>query len=421
MKDRVIFHVDVNSAFLSWSAVHALQHGASVDFREIPSVVGGNQATRHGIVLAKSIPSKEYGIKTGEPIIQAKQKCPGLVVVPPDYYCYERCSRAMNEILREYTDKVQIFSIDESFLDMTDTLHLFGNDPVEVATKIKDRIKNELGFTVSIGISDRNKLLAKMASELKKPDAVSTIYHNEIQSKMWPLPIRDLYMVGRATEKKLISMGITTIGDLANMDIEFVKYKLKPAWGTMLWNFSNGIEESPVKPEGSIPYIKGIGNSTTIKFDITEKKDAYKVLLSLTEMVAMRLRSVKYCCSVVSIWIRTNELSGYSHQKKLYVPTDETMKIYKSACRLFDEAWQGEPIRALGIRVSDLCSNDFVQLSLFENYSEKKRKLDRLVDGLRIEYGSHSIYRSCFLHSGFPPVTGGISEENNFVMTSILW
>jgi DNA polymerase-4 len=229
-------------------------------------------------------------------------------------------------------------------------------------------------------------------------------------------------MCGGATERKLLGLGISTIGDLAASHIELIKYKLKPAWGTMLWNYSHGIENSQVKPGvGSTPKIKGIGNSSTIKFDVTDKEDAYKILLSLTEMVAMRLRNQELCCRLVSVWIRTSELIGYSHQKKMQVPTDCTADIYKNACRLFDESWKGEAIRALGVRVSELCCNDFIQLSLLEDSWEKKRKIDKAVDRIRQEYGSHSVFRSCFLWTGLSPVLGGIiEEENNFIMSSML-
>ena len=221
---------------------------------------------------------------------------------------------------------------------------------------------------------------------------------------------------------KLLGLGISTIGNLAACDIELIKYKLKPAWGTMLWNYAHGIEDSQVKPGvGSIPKIKGIGNSSTIKFDVTDKEDAYKILLSLTEMVSMRLRNQRLCCQLISVWIRTSELIGYSRQKKIQVPTDCTSVIYKMACRIFDENWKGEAIRALGVRVSDLCGNDFIQLSLLEDSSEKRRKIDKVVDEIRQEYGSHSVFRSCFLWTGLSPVLGGIiEEENNFIMSSML-
>lgn len=416
MGERIIFHIDANSAFLSWSAVNALQHGATVDYREIPSIVGGNQATRHGIVLAKSIPAKKYGIQTGEPVIQAKQKCPGLLVLPPEYFVYMKCSSAMIDIIRDYSDTIQVFSIDEVFVDYTGMEKLLG-DPVDTAHQLKDRIKKELGFTVSVGISS-NKLLAKMASDLKKPDAVTTLFKDEIPTKMWGLDVRDLYMVGQATEAKLKRMGIYTIGDLANTEIEFLKYKFK-SWGEVLWCFANGIEDSPVKPDGAIPYIKGIGNSCTIHFDVEDRETAHKVLLSLVETVGMRLRNGKFCCRLVQVSIKTNELRSYSHQHKFFVPTDCTNAIYKEACRLFDAMWKGEPIRHLGVRVSELCGNDFVQLSLLENSFEKQRLIDLAVDDIRLKYGSHSVFRAGFLHSRLAPMQGGIVEDFP-IMTSIL-
>lgn len=416
MGERIIFHIDANSAFLSWSAVNALQHGATVDYREIPSIVGGNQATRHGIVLAKSIPAKKYGIQTGEPVIQAKQKCPGLLVLPPEYFVYMKCSSAMIDIIRDHSDTIQVFSIDEVFVDYTCMEKLLG-DPVETAHQLKDRIKKELGFTVSVGISS-NKLLAKMASDLKKPDAVTTLFKDEIPTKMWGLDVRDLYMVGQATEAKLKRMGIYTIGDLANTEIEFLKCKFK-SWGEVLWCFANGIEDSPVKPDGAIPYIKGIGNSCTIHFDVEDRETAHKVLLSLVETVGMRLRNGKFCCRLVQVSIKTNELRSYSHQHKFFVPTDCTNAIYKEACRLFDAMWKGEPIRHLGVRVSELCGNDFVQLSLLENSFEKQRLIDLAVDDIRLKYGSHSVFRAGFLHSRLAPMQGGIVEDFP-IMTSIL-
>jgi DNA polymerase-4 len=290
-------------------------------------------------------------------------------------------------------------------------------EPIQTAYVIKDRIKKELGFTVSIGISS-NKLLAKMASDLKKPDAVTTLFTDEIPSKMWKLDVRDLYMVGQATEAKLTRMGIFTIGDLARTEIEFLKYKFK-SWGEVLWCFANGIEESPVKPDGAIPYIKGIGNSCTIHFDVEDKETAHKVLLSLVETVGMRLRHGNFCCRLVQVSIKTNELRSYSHQRKFLVPTDCTNAIYEEACRLFDVAWKGEPIRHLGVRVSELCGNDFVQLSLLENNYEKQRLVDKAVDGIRLKYGSYSVFRAGFLHSRLSPLQGGIVEEFP-IMTSIL-
>jgi phosphoglycerol geranylgeranyltransferase len=222
---RLIFHIDVNSAYLSWEAVYRLQQGAEIDLRTIPSVVGGDVESRHGIVLTKSIPAKKYGIQTGETLFTARQKCPDLVVVPPHYELYMLCSNAMVNILKEYTPTIQRYSVDECFLDFT-SMENFYEDPVELAYTIKDRIRNELGFTASVGISN-NKLLAKMGSDIKKPDAVITLFPIEIKDKMWPLPVEDLFMVGRATLTKLHNLNIFTIGDLANFDLKILKEKLK--------------------------------------------------------------------------------------------------------------------------------------------------------------------------------------------------
>jgi DNA polymerase IV len=338
------------------------------------------------------------------------------MVVPPRYDLYMQCSAAMIKLLEEYSPKIQIFSIDECFLEYTGMEKILG-EPETVARAICDRMKSELGFTVNIGISN-NKLLAKIGGDLEKPDKVHTLYPKEIEAKMWPLPVEDLYMCGRATAPKLHKMGIYTIGQLATTDVEFLKYKLH-SFGQMLWNFSNGIEDSPVQ-NGGRPPMKGIGNSTTISYDVVDKEDAYKVLLSLTETVCMRLRQAGYCARLVAVSIRTNELVSSSHQHKFSTPTDCTTAIYESACRLFDELWKGQPIRHLGVRVSELCTNDFIQLSLFEKHNEKLKQLDAAIDNIRMKYGAKSVIRSVFLHSGLRPITGGVMEEDYQMMSSIL-
>ncbi len=416
-KERTIFHIDVNSAFLSFEAVYRLQHGAKVDLREIPSAVAGSQATRHGIILAKSIPTKKYGVKTGEAVWEARQKCPGLVLVPPNYALYMCCHSALLDLVRDYSDRVQVFSIDECFLDMTG-MELPGG-PVAVANELRERIKRELGFTVSIGVST-NKLLAKMASELKKPDAVSTLYPHEIEEKMWPLPVEEMYMVGRATAPKLHRLGIYTIGDLARFDLNLLKHTFK-SWGILLWNYANGIEDSVISSSGRT-VIKGIGNSTTIHFDVDDRGTAHQVLLSLVETVAMRLRHSGFCCSVIAVSIRRAEdLGYYSHQMTLQTPTDCTNAIYECCKRLFDAAWKGEPIRHLGVRVSRLSPADHVQLSMFEKDWEDQRRIDRAVDSIRTRFGPRAIIRSNFLWSRLAPLEGGLSEDASYpVMTNIL-
>jgi DNA polymerase-4 len=368
------------------------------------------------IPLAKSIPAKRFRIKTGETLWQARQKCPGLVVLQPNYYLYMQCSSALLEILKEYSDRIQPFSIDEFFLDFTGMERVLG-DPLTVANKIRERVKKDLGFTVNIGISS-NKLLAKMAGELKKPDMVHTLFPEEISSKLWPLPVEDLFLVGRATAPKLHRLGIYTIGDLARSDIEILKYKLK-SWGVTLWNFANGIEGSTVNLCGRISNVKGIGNSTTTPFDVGDRETAFKVLLSLVETVAMRLRHGGFCCRVVSLSIKTKDFYSFSHQRKLAVPIDCTNAIFKEVKRLFDEMWKGEPIRHLGVRVSDLYINDFIQLSLFEENWSKQLKIDRAIDDIRLKYGPRSVIRSTFLWSGINPLQGGVVEDFP-VMSSIL-
>jgi len=414
--DRIIMHIDVNSAYLSWEAAYRLQHGASVDLREIPSVIGGDEASRHGIVLAKSIPAKKYGIQTGETLFSARQKCPGLVVVPVNYHLYMMCHNALISMLREFSPLVQVYSIDEAFLDYTGMEAVHG-DPVEAAYRLKDRIRNELGFTVNVGVS-YNKLLAKMAGELEKPDKVHTILsREEMMRKLWPLPVREMFMVGRSTVPKLYRLNIFTIGDLARADPELLRQHLK-SWGPYIRDLANGIENSPVAPDAGPP-IKGIGNSTTIPFDVDDPEEARKVLLSLCEMVGMRLRQAGFCARLVSVHLRRTDLAWQSHQRKFAAATDHTMRIFQRACRLMEEIWPGVPLRGMGVRVSDLVPNDCLQLSLYEPYDEKKRRLDEALDSLRMRFGPNSVMRSCFLHSGLAPVTGGVIE-NFQMMSSIL-
>lgn len=415
MKKRVIFHIDVNSAYLSWEAVYRLQHGAIVDLREIPSVIGGDEKSRHGIVLAKSIPAKKYNIQTGESLFAARNKCPNLVVVPPNYNLYMQCSREMLELLQKYSSTIQRYSIDEVFLDYSHMEKVFG-DPREIAHKIKDEIKNELGFTVNIGIGP-NKLLAKMASELKKPDKVHTLFPEEIPVKMWPLPIEELFFVGRATVKKLKARGIFTIGEVAKADPIYLQQFLK-SHGLLIWQYANGIEDSIVRHEDSP--MKGLGNSTTISFDVEDKKTAHMILLSLTETVAMRLRCEKKCAGVISISIKNSNFLSYSHQRKLDIPTDCTNNIYACCKDLFDEVWKGEPIRHLGVRLSNLCSNEFYQLSFLEKNQIKNQNLDRAIDEIRIKYGPKAVIRSSFLHSSLKPLAGGVLNGEDYPMMSSL-
>lgn len=394
MHKRVIFHIDVNSAFLSWEAVERLKNGETVDLRTIPSAVGGDIATRHGVILAKSIPAKKYKITTGEPVVDALRKCPELVLVKPDHAMYHEKSNAFMAILRQYSDLVEPCSIDEAFVDMTGTERLFGT-PVEAANRIKDQIRKELGFTVNVGISTV-KLLAKMASDFEKPDKVHTLFPEEIEKKMWPLPVRDLFFVGKASERRLYSMGIRTIGELAKADRSVIEQTLKKH-GEVLWRYANGMDDSRVEPE--VADNKGYGNSTTISFDVTDAKTAKSILLSLTDKVCKRLRRDDVKVESVTVQIRFHDLTRASHQCPLDAATNITQEIYQTVCILFDEMWDGTPIRLLGVSTAKVSrENSGRQLSLFDDTDyEKLEKLDKAMDAIRRKYGAGAVQRAAFI------------------------
>lgn len=408
----VIMHIDANSAYLSWTATYLLEQGYSLDIRDIPSAISGDPKNRHGIILAKSIPSKKYKIKTGESLFEARKKCPHLKVYPPDYNLYLRCSDGMHNILGEYSPSIQRYSVDECFLDYTFSRNKYG-DPIKVAYEIKERIKEELGFTVNIGISS-NKLLAKMGSELEKPDKVHTLFPCEISSKLWPLPVEDLFMVGRATKNKLNKVNIKTIGDLASENPMHLKTLLK-SHGLLVWNYANGIDDSLVTLNSDITQ-KGLGNSTTIAYDVTAAKEAYKVVLALTERVGMRLRRMKRLANVISLSIKTDSFVRYSHQVKIPAAINSTEEIYECACRLLDECWKGEPIRYIGVALSDLVDSPGAQISIFENKnSEKLKVLEETLDNIRCKYGERSIIMGTFANGDMDPIQGG-TNDGDFIM-----
>ena len=411
--NKVIFHIDVNSAFLSWEAVYRIHHlGGNLDLRDIPSAVGGDVTKRHGIILAKSIPAKKYNIKTGESVPEALRKCPDLVLVPPNYNLYQKSSKAFIGILKEYGPTVEQYSIDEAYMDMTGTESLFGK-PEDVANVIRERIYRELGFTVNIGISN-NKVLAKMASDFRKPDKVHTLWLGEIKDKMWVLPASDLFFVGRATTRKLNGLGIKTIGELAQTDLSIIKSHFGKH-GEVIWSFANGIDFSAVEPVP--PPNKGYGNSTTIAFDVTDSNTAKLVLLSLAETVSARLRDDNVKIKVISVGIRDYNLGYYSHQKKLKTATNITREIYESACQVFDEMWDKVPIRHLGIHTSQVVTEETRQLNLFDDMDyEKQERLDRAVDDIRKRFGADSIVRASFVKADkVDHMSGGISREKRTV------
>ena len=418
MEERVIFHVDANSAFLSWSAayrVKVLQE--TEDLREIPSVVAGDKVSRHSIILARSTPAKKYGIRTGEPLFQALEKCPTLKVVPPDYDLYVRASRGFVELLRSFTPAVEQYSIDEAWMDMTGTTRLWGA-PRLAAEKLRQRVWEELGFTVNIGISS-NKLLAKMAGDFEKPNKVHTLFPEEMEAKMWPLPVRDLFLVGAATESKLNLLGIYTIGQLAQADVTLLKRKLGKH-GETIWHFANGRNADMVTPEPA--ENKGYGNSTTTPRDVVTYQDAYQVILSLCETVASRMRQDNQCGRCVSVHLRTNEFQQSSHQMMLEGATNITTEIFEAACKVFREAWDGElPLRQLGVQVTRLTKEPYQQFDFFSGVSpqqyEKKIRLDETVDSLRDKFGEDIIQRGRFINTGETHMGGGLDQTRRTGVT----
>lgn len=410
--DRIIFHVDVNSAYLSWTAVKLLQYGSNRDIRDIPSAIAGNIDNRHGIILTSSIPAKEMGVKTGEAIWQAKEKCNQLEIYEPDYDWYMKSSASLVQLLKEYSPKVQRYSIDECFMDCSH----FKDNYKEKALEIKNRISSELGFNCNIGIST-NKLLAKMASDFKPKNSIHTLFDDEIEEKMWPLPVEDLFMVGRATKEKLKKMNVNTIGELAHINEDILVSKLH-SHGKVVHNYANGIENSEVRSSNYLN-IKGIGNSITIHYDVEKREDAYRVLLSLTESSAMRLRENNSLCGLVCVSVKTNNFIYYSHQKKLSFATSSTEAIFEGVKSCFDECWKNEKIRQLGVRLTDLKSNEYYQPDIF-NYekSEKQMKLDKSIDEIRKKFGPESIVRSTFINSGIKPLQGGTGSKSEYPMMS---
>ena len=418
MAQKVIFHVDANSAFLSWSAAYRVKVlGETEDLRDVPSVVAGDKESRHSIILAKSVPAKKYGIQTGEPLFLALEKCPSLKVVEPDYELYVAASRHFVELLRTFSPQVQQYSIDEAWVDMTGTERLWGA-PRLAAEQLRRRVWEELCFTVNVGISS-NKLLAKMAGDLEKPNKVNTLFPEEIEAKMWPLPVRDLFLVGAATEKKLRRLGIYTIGDLAKADVTLLKQRFGKH-GETIWHFANGRNAEAVTPEPA--EAKGFGNSVTTAQDVTNHAAAHQVLLSLCETVGMRMRKDGKCGSVVSVHLRTNEFHHFSHQSKLHGATNITSAIFEAACRVFDEAWDGvTPLRQLGVQVTGLTQEPYEQYDLFSGMSpgqyERKIKLDETVDALRDKFGEDVIRRAKFAKTPGEHMAGGLDKARRTGIT----
>lgn len=389
--ERQILHIDVNNAFLSWTAVEMLKNGGKIDIRTIPCIIGGDEQRRSGIVLAKSMKAKMCGVVTAETIYQAKRKCPNLQVFPGlEYRKYQEYSNKLYNLLLEYTDKIERYSIDECFLDMTE--YLMKDTLLNKAKEINKRVREELGFTVNIGVA-HNKLLAKMASDFTKPDRIHTLFENEIPAKMWNLPTSELFMLGKKTVPKLYNMRIKTIGDLAKADRELLIKKFGKH-GNLMWEYANGIDNSEVTYKTELP--KSIGNSVTLPRDIEKIDELEQVLLALTEQVTFRLRRYNLVAKCVSVQLRNNNFEDSSHQGQLDFETANTKEIYKKAKELLYCLYKsGISIRLIGVRVDKLENKDEMQLSFFANQGdEKQEKLDKTIDKLKAKYGYNFITRA---------------------------
>lgn len=391
--EPLYFHIDVNNAYLSWEALYRKRElGETEDIREMDAIIGGDISKRHGVVLAKSQSAKRYGVKTGEPVVSAMKKCPNLISFPPHMEYYRERSRELMDLFQKYAPVVDQYSVDEAFLDMSGTHSLYG-DPVAFAHKLKDEIRDTLEFTVNIGISS-NRLLAKMASDFMKPDKVHTLFPEEIPDKMWKLPVEDLFYVGKATAERLHGLGIHTIGDIAKSDPSILKAHFK-SHGEVIYNFANGIDLT--LKDRTEAEQKGYGNSTTIPYDIKEAEDAYRTIMGLCESVCVRMRKDNVQAVVLSVEIKDSNFVVRRHQRTLLSPTDVTDECYQTACDLFDELWEGEPIRLIGVAANKVVENNMRQLNLFDmGNHDKLKNLDTALDSIREKYGSQAVTRGTF-------------------------
>ena len=385
MKERLIFHIDVNNAFLSWTAVFLLKQGYKKDIRRIPAVIAGSESERKGIVLAKSPVAKKLGIKTAETIYQAKRKCPNLQIFPPNHRWYYQESKRLFEYLSQYSPMLEKFSIDECFLDMTGTNYLY-KDYYQLAIKIKEEIKEKFGFTVNVGIGN-NKLCAKMASDFEKPDKVHTLLKNEIEEKLWPLDVGDLFMVGKRTKEELNKLNIYTIKDLAFANEKALERRFKNQ-AKHLKEAAWGIDNTPVEPRNS--KTTSISTTETLKYDYTDEEKLKDILFKQTEDVTRELRKQKQYAKTVAIIYKNNEFKNYSAQAKLSYPTSNTKEIYKLVVEIFNKSYKKDPIRLIGVRLSDLSETKERQLTLFEEQNEEQEKeeeIQKTIDDINQKFG----------------------------------
>ena len=387
MKERIIFHIDVNNAFLSWTAVYLLKQGFNKDIRKVPSIIGGDEHSRRGIVLAKSPVAKKYGIVTAEPIYQARKKCPILEIYPSNYSWYQEKSNELMEYLKNYSPDQEQLSVDECFLDMTGMNYIY-DDLIELAYKIKGEIKEKFGYTVNVGIAN-NKLCAKMASDFEKPDKVHTLFDNEIKEKLWPLPVNDLYMCGKKTSEELNKLNIKTIGDLANANIKVLEKHFK-TYGKYLKESANGIDNSKVEKRKS--KNKSISTTTTLPHNYKDIDSLKRIVLNQVEEISRELRDKKLYAKTVGIIYKNKDFISYSAQETFEKPTDNTKEILNKAYKVLEENYKEDEIRLIGVRLSNLTQEKKEQISLFdENEEEGEDVLQKTMDKINNKFGKSII------------------------------
>lgn len=398
--NRTILHVDLNNFYASVECLYR------PELRGRPVAVTGDVEARHGIVLAKNQIAKGAGVKTGDVIWQAQQKCPDLVCLPADFRKYLRFSRLARAIYEDYTDQIEAFGIDECWLDVTGSTGLFGSG-AEIADDIRRRLREEVGVTASVGVS-WNKIFAKLGSDMRKPDATTLITPDNFREMVWPLPVGELLYVGRSTRNRLRNRVVATIGDLAGRDPHALRLLLG-VWGETLWHFANGQDESPVRRSGEESIVKSVGNSTTACRDLVTDEDVKMIVYVLAESVAARLRRHGLKCRTMVVYVRDSELSGFERQGKLTAPSFVSGDIATRAMELFREHYRWEkPIRSLGVRGADLVTaGDLTQLDLFDRDKAAAEALERTMDGLRRRFGPYSVHRCALLQdrrlTGFNP------------------
>ena len=390
MAERVILHCDLNCFFAS---VELLRYPA---LRDVPVAVCGDPESRHGIVLAKNEAAKQLGVKTAETIWQARQKAPHLITLPPHHGLYREYSRKVNAIYGQYTDLVEPFGIDESWLDITNSMHLFGGDGKAIADQLRERLREELGLTISVGVSF-NKIFAKLGSDYKKPDATTVIDRGNWQAIVWPLPVGDLLGVGRSTQKLLRQYGVETIGQLAAFPRQTLE-TLLGKHGTQLHDYANGLENSPVRPQHEAEPVKSVGNGTTFPQNLTRWEEVRSGLAVLSDSVAGRLRRQGLYCGGVALTIRNSQFRQFSRQVRLDTPTHLQKDIYQTALALARQSWHApDPIRALTVTALYLTdsADSFQQLDLLDGAAaqreEKQERLEQAMDAIRGKYGKGAI------------------------------